>query len=93
MGPTMTPASTIPTIWGMRSLPIIMGAKRMMHSTTKNINVGAVMGKNCDISGINIRYVANLYAKVQKKSYFAVIGLKVVLLYRIISRLIYFVIK
>lgn len=27
-------------------------------------------GENCDISGINIRYVANLYAKVQKKSYF-----------------------
>ena len=35
----------MPMMWGMRSLPMMMGAKRMMSSTTKNINVGSVIGK------------------------------------------------
>ena len=39
------PASTIPMMCGMRSLPMIMGANRMISSTTKNISVGLVMGK------------------------------------------------
>ena len=43
--PMSTPASTIPMMCGMRSLPMMMGASRMMSSTTKNISVGLVMGK------------------------------------------------
>jgi hypothetical protein len=43
--PTRIPASTIPMMWGILSLPMIMGAKRMMRSTTKKINVGSVIGK------------------------------------------------
>ena len=43
--PTATPANTMPMMWGMRNLPITMGAKRMMSITMKNINVGSVMGK------------------------------------------------
>jgi len=35
----------MPMMWGMRNLPITMGAKRMMSITMKNINVGSVMGK------------------------------------------------
>jgi hypothetical protein len=43
--PTATPANTMPTIWGMRNLPITIGAKRMISITMKKINVGSVMGK------------------------------------------------
>ena len=43
--PISMPASTIPMMCGMRSLPIMMGANRMISSTTKNISVGLVMGK------------------------------------------------
>ena len=30
---------------GIRSFPMMMGANRMMQSTTKKISVGSVMGK------------------------------------------------
>ena len=43
--PTSTPASTMPMMCGMRSLPMMMGAMRMMMSTTKKISVGSVMGR------------------------------------------------
>ena len=35
----------MPMMCGMRSLPMMMGASKMMSSTTKNINVGLSMGK------------------------------------------------
>ena len=66
-GPTATPASTIPTMCGMRSLPIIIGAKRMMHSTTKNIIVGDVMGKYCDKSGMKCYLSCDFMCKIAKK--------------------------
>jgi hypothetical protein len=43
--PINMPASTIPMICGMRSLPMMMGANRMMSNTTQKINVGLVIGK------------------------------------------------
>jgi hypothetical protein len=43
--PTATPASTIPMMWGMRSLLIMIGANSIKHITTKNISVGLVIGK------------------------------------------------
>ena len=42
----------MPMMWGMRNLPMMIGAKRMMSSTTKNMIVGSVMGKYWDKSGI-----------------------------------------
>ena len=35
----------MPMMWGMRSLLQMMGARRMMQSTTKKMDVGSVMGK------------------------------------------------
>ena len=35
----------MPMMWGMRNLPMMIGAKRMMINTTKKMSVGSVMGK------------------------------------------------
>jgi len=43
--PIATPANTIPTMCGMRSFPIIIGAQRIIINTTKNAHVGSVIGK------------------------------------------------
>jgi len=43
--PTSTPAKTIPMMYGMRSRPIMMGDNKIIINTTKNINVGSVIGK------------------------------------------------
>ena len=40
-----TPASTMPIICGMRNLPMITGASKIMSITTKKMSVGLVMGK------------------------------------------------
>ena len=46
------PASTMPMMCGMRNRDMTMGANSIMQSTTKKINVGSVIGKYCEISGI-----------------------------------------
>jgi hypothetical protein len=56
------PANTIPMMWGMRSLLITIGAKRMMSSTTKNISVGSV------IRGVAARKMLIFGAKVGIKT-------------------------
>ena len=43
--PMAMPASTMPMMWGMRSLPITIGANRIISSTTKKMSVGLSMGK------------------------------------------------
>jgi hypothetical protein len=40
-----TPARIIPMIWGIRRRPNRIGAKRIIISTKKKIQVGSVMGK------------------------------------------------
>ena len=37
------PASTMPMMWGMRSLLMTMGASKIISSTTKNIIVGLLI--------------------------------------------------
>ena len=53
----------------------------MMHSTTKNIIVGDVMGKYCDNPGIYVMSSCVFACKIAKKNHdFITFGLKVVLL-------------
>jgi hypothetical protein len=46
-------------IWGIRSLPMMIGAKRMMRSTTKKISVGSVIGKYSAIFSIGILLIVD----------------------------------
>jgi hypothetical protein len=66
----MTPANIIPMRCGMRNLPIRIGANRMIHRTIKNIHVGSVIGKYCDIVLHKSARFINDDAKVQKKYHF-----------------------
>ena len=50
-------------MWGMRSLPMMIGADRIISSTTRNVSVGSVMGKYCDRFSIS---PAKLLIKTQK---------------------------
>ena len=52
-GPMATPASTIPTMCGMRSRLMMIGANSIMHSITKNVIVGDVIGRYVVMSGIS----------------------------------------
>ncbi len=62
------PASTMPAMWGMRSLPITIGAIRMMASTTKNFIMGSVTGKVSMANGMcYFWYVYELWCKDAKK--------------------------
>ena len=59
--PTSTPASTMPMMCGMRSLPMMMGAERMIIITTKNMSVGSVIGKYCAIWDMGILLMLSVY--------------------------------
>ena len=48
---------------GMRNLPMMIGANRMMSNTTKKINVGLVMGKYDAMLSIDLLYSYKILAQ------------------------------